>query len=114
MLQQHGSVLYNGEGFKAFFPERTAAYVDQVGLQLTLAACAQSCGFCQLLDPSNHCSSASLPHHAGTASSRTSPAWCDQSLRPTPTPDWLTACLSCIQPRLRLPGWHRWTTTSLT
>ena len=36
MLQQHGSVLYNGEGFKDFFPERTAAYVDQVSLQLTV------------------------------------------------------------------------------
>ena len=39
MLQQSGSVLYNGEGFKDFFPERTAAYVDQVGQHLSVCGC---------------------------------------------------------------------------
>ena len=48
MLQQHGSVLYNGEGFKGFFPERTAAYVDQVSQQpiLSLVAWARMLGCC--------------------------------------------------------------------
>ena len=52
--QQSGEILFNGEGFREFVPERTAAYVDQVGgwgalhcpLQIfwrtSLAGCAAS------------------------------------------------------------------------
>ena len=29
-MQFQGDILYNGEGFDKFYPERTAAYVDQV------------------------------------------------------------------------------------
>ena len=31
-LQLSGSITYNGEGFDKFYPQRTAAYVDQVRL----------------------------------------------------------------------------------
>lgn len=30
VLQVSGKICYNGEGFDSFYPERTAAYVDQV------------------------------------------------------------------------------------
>ena len=33
-VQTTGEILYNGEPFGSFFPERTAAYVDQVGFRL--------------------------------------------------------------------------------
>ena len=31
-VQLHGEITYNDEPFKNFYPERTAAYVDQVSL----------------------------------------------------------------------------------
>lgn len=33
-LKTQGEILYNGEGFDSFYPERTAAYVDQVRASL--------------------------------------------------------------------------------
>ena len=110
MPQQSGSVLYNGEGFNDFFPERTAAYVDQVSQHpsVTFQRVMEADSY-QLPDNEYllQLSDMAPSMPALPATGRAAELQCSQFCMPKLS--------RCIEPDSGwLSGWHRWTTTSLT